>query len=634
MARKASTSTVSKAISAANERGGYWWQQTGETGQIVAGKVFRTLTAIRSHQKRITDKNLKHLRLYGNSEYRSLSADGYLQTPGTVGEERLRLNVIKSCCDTVAAKISKNKPRPMFMTDGGNHSQQQRAKRLTDFIGGVFHENKTYRVGRLCFLDGEVFGNGFVHVFWGPQDRIVHERVFPDELVVDDYECRWGPPRNLLWDRNVAKAKLLDAFPDPKDQEAIEAAGTETHSGSELGKGQIRVCEAWHLPDAESGKNGRHIICIKNHTLIDEEWKWDCFSFAKIAWSERLLGWHDEGLAEELTPVQFEINRNLIKIQEILNLHGMPAWWVPRSARFAKEQLDNDYGNAYTYDGAQAPTLVTPAPVPPEIYQHIDRLYQRAYEISGVSQAQAASKNPLGPDASGAALEQMNDIESERFILKGQQYEEFFLDISALTIKVATEMHKAGVDVEVSLPNRRAMQKIKWSEVALDQKDFVLKVFPASSLPSTPAGRVARIDDLVARGYISREDGMGLLDMPDIDSANNLNLAALHYFGYVLEKMLDDQVYIAPDPLMNLSYSLQKMTAAVLTARMEGAPEETLTLMETWIDETKALIQLMTPPAPAPAMPGQPPGPGMSPAGPQPLPPGMGGTEPPSGLLS
>jgi hypothetical protein len=43
----------------------------------------------------------------------------------------------------------------------------------------------------------------------------------------------------------------------------------------------------------------------------------------------------------------------------------------------------------------------------PEVYNHLDRLYQRAYEISGISELSATGKKPAGLE-SGAALQDLS----------------------------------------------------------------------------------------------------------------------------------------------------------------------------------------------------------------------------------
>jgi len=84
------------------------------------------------------------------------------------------------------------------------------------------------------------------------------------------------------------------------------------------------------------------------------------------------------------------------------------------------------------------------ATVQPELFNQLNMLYQKAYEITGVSQLAAASRNPLGANASGAALREMTDIQSDRFALTSFQYQQFHLDLAQLFIDEAKALASIG----------------------------------------------------------------------------------------------------------------------------------------------------------------------------------------------
>ena len=41
--------------------------------------------------------------------------------------------------DTIVSKVTKNKPKPTFLTDGGDWDLQQKAKKLTKYCEGIFY---------------------------------------------------------------------------------------------------------------------------------------------------------------------------------------------------------------------------------------------------------------------------------------------------------------------------------------------------------------------------------------------------------------------------------------------------------------------------------------------------------------
>ena len=44
-------------------------------------------------------------------------------------KDRISYNICQSAVDTVTSKISKNKPRPYYVTSAGDHEQQAKAKK-------------------------------------------------------------------------------------------------------------------------------------------------------------------------------------------------------------------------------------------------------------------------------------------------------------------------------------------------------------------------------------------------------------------------------------------------------------------------------------------------------------------------
>src|SRR3989304_2980143 len=121
--------------------------------------------------------------------------------------------------------MSKNRPKPYFLTSGGDYQTQRKAKKLNQFIDGIFYENNAYDMGIEAFRDGEVFGDGIVHVF-EKNDRIAFERVLPSELYVDEVEGFYGQPRKLHRVKQVDRAMLVAYYPDHKAK--IEEAAVST----------------------------------------------------------------------------------------------------------------------------------------------------------------------------------------------------------------------------------------------------------------------------------------------------------------------------------------------------------------------------------------------------------------------
>ena len=160
------------------------------------------------------------------------------------------------------------------------------------------------------------------------------------------------------------------------------------------------------------------------------------------------------------------------------------------------------------------------------MFSHLDRLYNRAYEISGISQLSATSLKPAGLE-SGVALREYSDIETERFVIVGQAYESAFLEIARQMIDLAKDVSEEGKTYEVISYGDKEIEKIRWSDINLREDQYRMKVYPASLLPTTPAARLQTVIEMAQAGLIDKAETRSLLDFPDIEQYNKLATAPL-----------------------------------------------------------------------------------------------------------
>jgi hypothetical protein len=591
---------------------GRWWDErtSGELHQ----RIFDSCEWLRDNDSARRTRFLRYARVYANRELGGLQPlDVAGDARKTTGRGRARtingdsadprLNVARNMVDSVQAKIAKNRPRATFLTEAGDFTLQQQARRLEQFCAGVSYKQELNKKAPIVFRDGAVFGPGVLKV-WGEvasEDKklgaVKCERVYPWELHVDPLEAYYGAPRSLFHTRLVDRGVLLEMFGDDEEcRNAILAADVESLDnmpGRDLFAEQLLVVEAWHLPSGPDAKDGRHAIVIEDYTLETEEWTSERFPFAFFTWSEPLVGFWGDSLVGEVEGIQLEINELAMKIQKAMYHHATPKWMVRTGSNVKKTQIDNnEQGVFIEYAGDVKPEMYTHPTVHAEIMVREDKLYQRAYEIAGVSQLSAQSKKPAGLD-SGVALAEYNDIESERFVIVGQAWEEFYLDVARLQIEAARQLHEAGYDVEVKAEDRRRrrsfLRKIKWSDVEMDDDAFQLKIFPASSLPQSPAGRKAAVEALFTANLISQPDALALLDFPDLDATLSRQLAPYELVLDQIESILDENHYIAPEPFQDLALCITISQQVYLRAKIDRVPEERLQMLRDFIDAAKGL---------------------------------------------
>lgn len=598
-----------------------WWED--DTDRRAANFV-ETAASLADDQEYRTQMNVLHARLYGNVEIMGFGVRDYSRaslTPGAQYVPRVNYNVVASAVDALHAKITKSKPRPSFQTDGGTWKMQQRARRLDKFMRGVFYETKIYRKASDAFREAEVFGTSGLKLVPDKKGRIKFERVFIDEIFVDDADAFYGEPTQLFQRKRMHRGALKRlAGNNPEKLAAIMAAKPPDDAPRLKGfADMIEVWEGWHLPD-EDGKGGRHIIAINGCEILCEDWKLKTFPFVWMKLFPRLLGFFGQGAAERLTGIQLEMNRLSRSISEQLRRKGRGRTFIRKGSGITPAHITNAIQDIIQTNGDPRESVLVDNinAVAPEEFQQLKELYVRAFQEVGLSELSVSAKKPSGLDAA-VALREYNDIETERFVKPAQSYEEFFLDAAELVIEYLRV--KGGKGYKVKVPSRRYTMDIDWSDIDLARDAYIMQMFPVSSLPQTPGAKYQRVNEMRQDGYLDMAEARRLMDMPDIQAEDDLGNAAIDDVDAVLGYILDDDKpkLLPPEPYQNLQLLLTRTNASYLFARHHGCEEDRLQMLRDLMDMATKMIT--PPPQPTAPMPGAggAPAPAPSLAAPSPL---------------
>ena len=578
-----------------------WWMLKGEdAANVISG----TLNLIRDAQSFRATQWIVSARLYGNLAPTTLAGVSFskLAAQQPALRDRISYNVVQSVVDTAVARVTRNRPKPLYLTNGGDHKKQREAKRLNAFMDGVFYENSTHAIGTTVFRDAAVWGDGFIHVF-AKANRVCHERVMSSEIFVDDVESLYGSPRQMHRVKQVDRQVLFDMFPDDADKIAGAKPSRTEEAGRSMVADMITVRESWHLPSGPGADDGKHCITIDGAVLGEmEPWPHQWFPFARVQWTPRLYGYWGQGLAEQLQNIQLEINKLLWVIQRSMHLMGSFKVFIENGSKIVKEHLNNDVGSIINYTGTP-PMYVTPPIVAPEVYAHLQTLKNSAYEQAGISQLAASSLKPDGLN-SGRALREYNDIQTDRFATVSKSYENMFMDVARLSIEVIKMIAERDGEYKVRVPNKKGVELLDWADINLSEDDYVMQCFPVSSLPSDPAGRLATIQEYAQAGFLSPRQARRLLDFPDLEQVESLANAEEDYLTGVFDRIVDDGDYTSPDPLDDLALAKQLCLEYYAKGKNNNLREDRLELLRRYLQQISEIEQAMMPPAPPMPMPG------------------------------
>jgi hypothetical protein len=439
------------------------------------------------------------------------------------------------------------------------------------------------------------------------------ERVLYTELLVDPNDALYGKPMQMIQLKLVDRDVLAEEFPEyNKVVMTAEQAYPDTSPDSaESVSDQVMVVEGWRLPSGPDAGDGMHIISCSSGCLVDEEYTKDKFPFAFLHYTPRLLGFFGQGLAEQLMGTQVEINKLLITISRSINLVGVPRVFVEDGSKVVKAHLNNEVGSIVTYRGTKPEYTVAPC-VPVEMYSQLQRLVEYAYQQSGISALAAASQKPAGLD-SGVALREYDDLQTDRFAALSKRYDNFFVDLAYLVIDMAKDIAERDGKYSTVYPNKNGTREIDLPKAGMLKDTYVIQCFDTSSLPRDPAGRLAKITEMIQSGMVTIQEGRRLLDYPDLDQNEKLANASEERILKILDEIVDEGKYTPPDPFMNLELAKQLSNQyynLYVGAKLE---EERAQMIRTFNDQCIALI-----PPPQVAMQGAPGQPQL--AVPEPLP--------------
>lgn len=577
---------------------GQWWSQP--EGTDIHSEIFAHIEELDLLQSEQRYKDSVHRCIYSNDHVLSGSYAFTAALQGS-GVSPVSLNVSRNMVDTVTAKIGKNHPSIKCSTDGAEWSIRLRGRLLGKFLNAKLDETRFRRIAPLVFRDCAIVGTGVVKTCV-EHAEIKPERVPKEELFVDPLESRYGSPRQLHHRKQYAREVLEQMFPDSvsairqANSSTLPLEGYPAYSGRD--SNMVDVIESWHLASSPDSEDGRHSICIAEATLLSEAWDAPSFPFAFLHWSAPDKGFWGTGLIEELATIQYAIDQTMQSIRESLHIGAKLKVFLERNSKIIKTQLNNKLGSITEFSG-RPPIFEAPSPVSPQVLQHLDYLFNKAYEIAGVSQMSAQSKMPGGFGDSQPAIQSFYDIETERFSQQATSYLNLYLDAAEQFIVAAKEIHLDNPDYSGSWVDRSLMEKIRWEDVDLHRDQFKLKLEGTNAVTGTIPGKLATLNELLKLGILPQQILGPNIDNPDLERVFSTINAAHNNIQWTIGLLEDtDKDLPEPEPFQDLQLGINLVKAAYNDNQASGAPEEVQERFQEWLQNAQAVLTMSTPQGP------------------------------------
>lgn len=585
---------------------GPWWKLP--PGQRWKGAV-KTSGQLLARQKAKLSDDWRHARLFAGMKpdlFSAFGALGYVSsaTSGPSRLPRFTFNVIESVIETAASRVAANEVKPVYVTDGGDWDLQMRAELLTQFVNGCFESSELRLAATEAAIDCMVFGTGVVKTY-EDYGQVKSERTFPLEVLVDEEEGMFRKPRQMFQTRPVSREEVLARYGDTEAKRRSIAAApvarneSVTNSVSDM----VMLTEAWHLPSGPEAHDGLWLVCLDGCDLHEAEWTETRFPFEFIRWRNGLLGFWGRGIAEQLTGIQIEINRVVAFVQGSLSAAAFKVF-VEAGSKVIQSHINKMMGGIIEYQGSP-PTIFAPKTLEDQVLQWLVMIYEKAFELTGVSRLAAQNMKPAGLD-SGAALRAYDDIQDARFTGFGKRWEQFHVNIAEQQISLARQLYSSGTDLTVRFASNEFLDSVPWSEINMARDQYLAQVLPESSMPKTPAGRLQYAKELAQAGAITVQQFRRIVRVPDLKAEDDLDLAPLNFIMWQVSRMKRGKAQ-SPQPYQDLALARERVTKAYNDACTKNVPEARLQLFREYLDRLDAMQQQAMPPAPG--------GPGSSPLG-------------------
>jgi hypothetical protein len=615
-----------------DRRDEHWFRL--KVGAPVHDKLVAYGKALLRREESFHSKNLARERIYRGVDL--LNQKAALAVLERGGRSFARLNFTKAICDTFSSRLSKDRPMPGVVPDGDWYAKRQ-AEKFREFVVGQMLDSEFDDLSRRALHDGTRLGSGLTRID-DQDDGIFAERIPLNDLLFDRRECKYGKPRQAIRIQRIARDHLAELFPNSKD--AIEAAppslrrkdDTDVDSDSR-GLGDlddyVDTWEAWHPPTLRDSDDGRHVLCIDGTadacTLVAEQWHEPRFPWSMFQLTDPDWGIYAEGFVDQLVDLQHEVNKIVRNIQLNLAATGRGFFMVNAANDIPVEMLTGFQPFKLKYNGSTPPQWVAPQAYNPAQMSALDRFIQAAYDLTGVSKANAESRSALGAGASGVALDTQYDIDSDRFRMPQANYARYrlvgaqcYIDASARVARRRAEGKGAKRNwVATTWKGRDAIQQLDYSKVALEEGSYRLRIEPIGFIPDTRAGKIAVVEQLAKAGVIPQWLVPMLFDEPDLQEMNRILLAPIKNCLRKMDVISDeDEPLPQPEQYNDLDVELKIATAYYNWIQCEKAPPAVEERYRQYVDlVVDALKKKNPPPMPMPAA-------GMAPAE-QPLPGGV-----------
>ena len=316
-----------------------------------------------------------------------------------------------------------------FLTKNADRENREIARKLDHWMLKTFKKGKVWKESNQAFKSACISGLGVVKVYI-KKNRVKVKKIPLFDFLCDNAHKGDTSPVTAGEKKAMVLADLIEIFPEKK-KELLEAHGDKIDKS-------VMVYELYR-------QYKKHLIFTEKVTLTDENWEKPLpYIIHKFEPADQ--GVLSVGVGKKLYAIQSVISYILGKTLVSIKNFAVSRVFLPKGSEPVESEITNIVGQIIevnSQDG-KVPQFSTPPATNPQVLDILNMLWVRGFEVVGISQLSAGGAIPRGLEkASGTALRNYQQVESERFQLIRDAYDESFIKLAKLIIKLCSRQYVA-----------------------------------------------------------------------------------------------------------------------------------------------------------------------------------------------
>lgn len=455
--------------------------------------------------------------------------------------DQIAFNICYSITNTIRNRVCSFRPRAQFLPDGGDFKARRAARDMTDMSDAWAQREKYQAEASFAFRD-ILTGDGGVLKLYGEiidekgKQAAVKIARFPSwEFLFDQAEGVYRDPECGYHVYYLPIEQASRRF--QIDELTLKKYATSMPNGILYvqNREMVRVIDAY-----SRGPEGRHVVVCGDKAQI-EKWEADGPPFVQKIFDERPIGIWGDGAVKQLRDLQERLMEWEADMGEAHHMNSQQVWQVPEDEE-GPTKLNNARIRIERYKN-RASNVVNPPAVNAEMYKYQEVLEAQGYKKLGISQFIAAGTKQPGIN-SAVAIRESSELQTDRLALISQTWEDMRVESAEWWRRLATKLTKEGYKL-----NYRAIRRGTFLEMSMEhaEREFEIRAFPSSLFGQTISGRLERATELIQSGFLTQEDALKALDIPDLSPIVDLRLSEAYAMEFLVDQILEDGKYETPD---------------------------------------------------------------------------------------